>query len=113
MKANELRIGNLVDTPGGVEEVIAIQSNGVFYTTNYKNSWAEIKPIPLTEEWLMKFGFERAKNGFSIGLIEIRGSGTVMYGNDASRRNMGWVRSVHELQNLYFAISVGHELTIK
>ena len=58
MKKFELRIGNCVRDP---------------YFENYKegsefvtvdcieidNNWKDFEPIPLTEEWLLKFGFKR------------------------------------------------------
>ena len=64
MKANELRIGNLVERDGNILEVVRIAKDG---TINYEllektkgqqvNSGI-VSPIPLTEEWLLKFNFE-------------------------------------------------------
>lgn len=71
--------------------------------------------IPLTEEWLNRFGFKRQnnalngphKNDFSIwnppGESEFSFNDTVMCPR---------IEYVHELQNLYFALT-GQELTIK
>ena len=117
MKSNELRIGNYIQVPFGNEEPWVRSVDSINYdsimTENGRFCFEdEYDFVPLTEEWLLKFGFERTKHGFSIVLIEIRGRGTVMFGNDASRRNIGWVRYLHELQNLYFALT-GKELTIK
>lgn len=67
MRAQELRIGNLVEC-FGIREVIAIKKNKikVQHESNKGHfiiEWVPIdslslKPIPLTEEWLLKFGFE-------------------------------------------------------
>lgn len=69
MKANELRIGNLVyyGAEGNICEVIGIGSeeaaNGLIESKNQHGTNAERSidffiPIPLTEEWLVKFGGE-------------------------------------------------------
>jgi hypothetical protein len=55
MKANELRIGNYVyDTLGKVNK---IDLEAITYVV--KEPHNQVKPIPLTEEWLLKFGFEK------------------------------------------------------
>ena len=81
----------------------------------------EHKPIPLTEEWLTRFGFELPAHswiGDKFHLSE--------YGKGSKHPNGGvWVvamnnnnaiiseiQYVHQLQNLYFALT-GEELTIK
>ena len=64
MKANELRIGNLLQ--GEPFQLVnqGIYSDGVFAITGYGISEMELgrlqkaDPIPLTEEWLRKFGFD-------------------------------------------------------
>ena len=120
MENNELRIGNLVDFNGQVETVYAIRNSGVdFYRGKTKKSvimqsyvWEAIKPIPLTEEWLLKFGFKR----FPWGLVkdnllfkdDLKCSYLILQvGNGFEVK----VKYVHELQNLYFALT-GSELTV-
>ena len=50
IKANELRIGNLVyDNLGGTLKIKGI---------SLESDLSHIKPIPLTEEWLLKFGID-------------------------------------------------------
>lgn len=77
----------------------------------------EHKPIPLTEEWLTRFGFDETgyMNIKSGGIIQVTMNfiGSVMYSINGSH----WVdisdcRYVHQLQNLYHALT-GEELTIK
>ena len=74
MKANELRIGNLVNykyynpNPNNTEwlftavEIVGInQSTFIFKHLNSKTKYkiGELHPIPLTEEWLLRFGFKK------------------------------------------------------
>lgn len=69
-----------------------------------------IRPIPLTEEWLKKFGFKKFKNynDWSKGgfILHGRKRGFVL------RKSAPDVKSVHQLQNLYFALT-GEELKTK
>ena len=67
LKANELRINNLLyDNLGRIIKVSEIREEHIiFYLSNnskIKHTINSFKPIPLTEEWLLKFGFEK-KNG--------------------------------------------------
>ena len=129
MKASELRIGNLVAKfDGTVLEVDSIDRNGFFASLPknivfdnvpilQKDIVNSMLPIPLTEEWLLKFGFEKTENFWinkepllryaisSLGLICSIGD------ND-----MGFVYNsilyVHQLQNLYFELT-GKELECK
>lgn len=124
MKANELRIGNWVNLYG---DDCRIQTLGMWVHTETTVDEAPIesvKPIPLTEEWLLKFGFEvyseydfknyRLPDGFFISMwmkdkpvagFEERG---VCYWGD----NYVPVRYVHRLQNLYFELT-GTALELK
>lgn len=56
MKANELRIGNWIHDPIHNEDDVQL-SDTMFcaFLSDWKD---ELKPIPLTEEWLLKLGFE-------------------------------------------------------
>jgi len=110
MKANELRIGNIVKGPN-CEFAI---SNGS--TIDFCK---EFTPIPLTKEWLVKFGFKRkhfkstGTDHFTIGEVTIfcdTISGSIVYDMliTINAINLDYV---HQLQNLYFALT-GEELTI-
>lgn len=125
MKVKELRIGNLVLNQWG--EIDSVEQIGISLV-QFENGYCredDLKPIPLTEEWLLKFGFEPF---FGLGLVK-RGlsvDGTVAHfsfdywrlGDQANYlENDDFVeipieiKYVHQLQNLYYALT-GEELTI-
>jgi hypothetical protein len=124
MKVTELRIGNLVDQPNeGVAKVTSILNNLQIRTeTGYVDKYC--KSIPLTEEWLLKFGFKRNDNtkvSDSFYWIMVGGSelhinpdnGVVwIHRNENIFNNPCLVKHLHQLQNLYFALT-GEELDIK
>jgi len=78
LEAKYLRIGNLVECNGSIKEVYNIYSNGwdfLYEDTDCRFVEHEhTKPIPLTEEWLLKMGFEKELDGFyrknKSGIIE-------------------------------------------
>jgi hypothetical protein len=121
MKANELRIGNLLrDKVSKTElEVIELYENNIITKVidrskfPLKDGWG-IEYIPLTEEWLLKFGFDKKGNKGKLNVIL---SGNFGYKNGKTYFN-SWVilesqpKYVHQLQNLYFALT-GEELTYK
>jgi hypothetical protein len=125
MKANELRIGNLVLIPynksnkqEGFYEV-TISALGLFgaYITP-----EDYEPIPLTEEWLLKFGFidlnERCGLNGIYSIIGKRGNiniETMSYCEidyEGSVNDIVKIEYVHELQNLFYALNK-EELIIK
>ena len=133
MKANELRIGNLLQGDPIQNVNQGIYSDGVFAITGYGISEMELgrlqkaEPIPLTEEWLRKFGFEVRESStakefyigknaithdwlFSVVWLDepelIKAPNAPFYKN--GRHTLYYV---HQLQNLYFALT-GEELTI-
>ncbi len=122
MEVNELRFGNWLKD--GEEN---FQVEKAFFTLLELNM-KFCKPIPLTEEWLLKFGFEKEVydsdiyNGVEYNL-ELNGL-ILNYCDDFSltihleRKDFGFLpdlnlfKNVHQIQNLYFALT-GKELTIK
>jgi hypothetical protein len=70
------------------------------------------EPIPLTEDWLIKFGFEKhGDNMFGNVLFRIEKTNNMflLWRYEGPQVSLS---SVHELQNLYFAL-LKEELTIK
>ena len=115
MKANELRIGNWISN-GHTNHVISSS-----WLCDYLGSLGEhmkTEPIPLTEEWLVRLGFERKEDHApAIGVFHWY-ENTLVTLNWVSHEKC-WVelddvdsitiKYVHQLQNLYFAIT-GKEL---
>ena len=108
IKINELRIRNLVKKG---EEIFETDFITIKMAHNYQ-------PIPLTEEWLLKFGFDRHHKDYFNNVILLKEIGEwdlKLYpqGEVSSAIPMNIkIKSVHQLQNLYFALT-GEELTIK
>ena len=127
MKASELRIGNYIYGKG-IETVKSIEVEGYIWFDKERNLSIELcKTIPLTEEWLLKFGF--SKQDYKMSGCYIYKLGTIIIMNsflDNGRKDMGitvegispptWSLAdlyfVHQLQNLCFALT-GEELTLK
>ena len=110
MKVQELRIGNLVSFDGFTYKAKSIHLEGyvvlndLMYSEVYIN---EIQTIKLTEEWLIHFGFFKSGSNFIIQGLKIwnLGQGFVCDKNGII------IEHVHQLQNLYFALT-GKELKI-
>jgi len=54
IQASELRIGNYVIEKGKQKQVYSVSNHNA-------KDYSKVKPIPLTEDWLLKFGFETEK----------------------------------------------------
>jgi len=109
MKVNELRIGNYLlcgnktDLLGDLRRVVmvlGVDNSSIMYCENYETSGVfkssflaeNFSPIPLTEEWLVRFGdipwLFLDKDGYYFTI----------------RRAKVYVLFVHSLQNAYFCI---------
>jgi hypothetical protein len=127
LTANELRIGNLFirigDTMGSPIAPVIESVKGTYYEYDYYHIQAEsndldyqievFQPIPLTEEWLFKFGFRK----YSSTQFDKGNFWTIANHNETKHFGMWcnhleiYIKYVHQLQNLYFALT-GEELTI-
>jgi hypothetical protein len=129
MKANELRICSWVKHPAAVwSHRTEVQGYGYVEFQWEEHDWAgiaectinleEVKPIPLTEEWLFKFGFKFDghcswwKNELIELTIDIGEDEYSVFNDNGDYITLKGIKYVHQLQNLYFAIK-GEELTIK
>lgn len=112
MKIEELRIGNWVDSPLGIGEVVALDS----YESNVQLQFgegessfmdgldiSEIEPIPLTDDILIKSGWKTTDSnvytfGKDIALFVEDDCGVSIHNGRLSI----FCQYVHELQNLLY-----------
>jgi len=143
MKANEFRIGNLVINNDIIYKVVSIDEEGIMADpvsqkhTIDVNIRGLVKPIPLTEEWLFRFGFvsdnyefqetyyidistnERYDYQTFIQAIDMGGYVNI-YIKELEREHEKYfsnafikrVTHIHTLQNLYFALT-GEDLILE
>lgn len=120
--ANELRIGNYL-CGLKMEDPIRRINDSIQY--NYQTERYELdcigleyfEPIPITEEWLLKFGFEWCNevSGYFDNLHAIYLKyPKIQFHPFCTNDKDCWneIEYVHQLQNLYFALT-GTELVIK
>jgi hypothetical protein len=109
MKANELRIGNYLNTINGVKRVSDISIDRYCWFTDN-----QCEPIQLTEEWLVKFGFEKEldrvyrKNKSHMIEFIFYEEGVLCTSQSVC---LNKIKHIHQLQNLYFALT-GEELVL-
>ncbi len=136
IKAEELRIGNWVKYGKHLNIVCSLQSPKPLKDTRFADKWVveinppdifdvtidELKPIPLTEEWLERFGFKKgSEKGLSLNhyykQLELlnweykctpnmtRDGFIVHHGFMSDWSELTEIKHVHSLQNLYFALT--------
>lgn len=123
IQANELRIGNWftigTSNPFQITGIFPEYVWALINETDFPVK--DLSPIPLTPEWLLRMGFEENDSWtyFKIGLSddsdftlrsELEPNTYTLYnilGTDLAI----YIRTVHQLQNLYFAMT-GSDLTI-
>lgn len=133
IKANELRIGNYFKGIGGVQTVLSLEENTDRGRLNYSSEQHrlmyshlilchqngnqykpfEIEGILLTEEILLKCGFQKVNTVYqvSIGksnvfhLIVADDICIVGLNGPFGLVNQGSLSFLHQLQNLYFALT--------
>ena len=130
MKSTELRLGNLIEYKIEDElderkewwEVSKVDFQDLTWLDSNPED-ADFRPIKLTEEWLLKFGFYKSDlspynrwvHEYNDFEIEIQGDkyAYVLWGGESApflTQFLGHSKHVHQLQNLYFALT-GEELT--
>ena len=126
MKLQELRIGNWLNVCGENIQITGAMQFGIYtkggYFPEVKN-W--IKPIELTEKWMIKFGFVKMSfkmsgcNVWQKGIYRILKSyvepeteySLCIDGINPATWSIARFYTVHQLQNIYFALT-SEELTI-
>jgi len=109
MDAKELRIGNYVCD---AKLKIGIKFTSLYGLCNVETKPDDFKPIPLTEDWLLRLGFTKIGVNYELGKsfeLYSNVNGGLHFRYDYRRTQ---IEHVHQLQNLYFSLS-GEELTIK
>ena len=104
MKTTDLRIGNLVLSKGVPVQIEEIMWETVRYCFG-EFPIDYVEPIPLTEEWLLKFGFEfrvvYGNNFWTLNNILIFEDKNGNFEYSVGLK----IQSIHQLQNLYFALT--------
>ena len=115
MEVKELRIGNWINYQGINEMQVKLDEFSDLF--NGEDVIEDYKPIPLSEQWLLKFGFEEhhIKQGFGKlyyhrGVDIYKKDGVIVF---YVHTNRNWVvfEYVHEIQN--FFSSLDRDLKIK
>ncbi len=125
MEAKELRAGNIVIWNFKEIALVAYNVYQIEIASNFDK--ARVKPIKLTEEWLLKLGFEHVvlllEDCYRLELpndekhtypffFYSKSMGNLELLEAEHEHTITTVKYVHQLQNLYFALT-GEELTIK
>ncbi|WP_241287531.1 hypothetical protein [Chryseobacterium indologenes] len=119
MKPQELRIGNYVRVWSEIYRVNQILPSSIIHNYNYDDindgfeevDIENVEPIELTEEWLLKFGFESNIVGYKIDndrfIFELYFYDAwnlnyvekQKFGNGSAELSGYW--KIHELQNIF------------
>jgi hypothetical protein len=104
MKVEELRIGNLVNIGGEINKIELVDFVDIY---EHKTLF-HYQPIPLTDEWLIKLGFETDGVEWwnSIIVLGIFKDGLNYLPTEEIHYRVGQeFKYVHQLQNLHYAIT--------
>lgn len=139
MKTSDLRIGNYVYYENTTHIVSGVHGNKVYSWwvkdgepvieyeakdisgTQVENPYMDVisqyEPIPLTEEWLLKFEFWTSDWDIHSTLRKQVLDSSLVYDKDNKTFDLGdllniKIEYVHQLQNLYFVLT-GGELKLK
>lgn len=128
MEAKELRIGNLLSFEGKEMRVSSIHSDNTirFKVPNggsigcFSLNHSDIEPIPLTEDWLIKFGWGKDEYDCtyidntslkqSVLYYDVKNKMFLMESN-SDTIEFNHIHYLHQFQNLIFALT-GEELLI-
>ena len=137
MKKEELMYGNkllFLNEVVTFSHISQIREDGIFWIKTIEpkidSKSFHFKPIPLTEEWLLKFGFTEEKQYYSSILsffwldahkslensefyiffdTEVKSIGLHSMENENNISKYFYnIKFVHQLQNLYFALTGTH-----
>lgn len=115
MKANELRIGNwitLVKDDIYENKDYQLEAYDIYKASEFDDITQCLLPIPITEEWLLKFGYTFKSYGYGDGEWKQWSFNGYSLNSFTCNKTGVDLKYVHQLQNLYFALT-GEELKIK
>ena len=108
INSNELRLGNwvLLDWENSY---MRVNSNTLSYINRSEKLGKKhpFKPITLTEEILLRCGFEKKEGLFVLNNVVIWSRNDIF-----NYEGLKYIKSLHQLQNLYFALN-NQELNIE
>ena len=109
INANELRIGNVVsDINASISyyaKVKRLEANRCYYGA-FHSQYNDLTPIPITKEWLLKLGFRESESNLRKGNIIIRfGENDRLIITLIDQIVLPKIQYIHQLQNLYFALT--------
>lgn len=129
IQANELRIGNYISdiwSPNGFFKVTQLKKFSAVYGKDFTALYDNLNPIPLTEEILLKAGFEKESEDDKYGRVFLIPNTKyiiriVNYGNptkpdfgfsleisdDKDWCSIKRIYFIHDLQNTIFALTGG------
>ena len=129
LKETELRLGNYVDLYGEIDQIKSINENENGGYCKFKNNpyqyylvhqnKALIKPIPITEDILLKLGFEKGFHRYGLENCGLKCHKSlkenywiVSQGFGMQFTELTEIQYIHQLQNLFFSLC-GEELSFK
>ncbi|NML70045.1 hypothetical protein HHL23_09550 [Chryseobacterium sp. RP-3-3] len=142
MEANELRIGNYIQlhrnptdkfmSVHSIKSIFFYNKESGYYYSKLDDDFevnldSDVEPVKLTEDWLLKFGFDQMKESttyewkdgdYRSVQVDLKSNEAEIYlcGYDSVMSSQCFpvdhIQYVHEFQNLFFALK-GKELTLK
>ena len=119
MKKEELMYGNkllFLNEVVTFSHISQIREDGIFWFNTIESKIDSksfhFKPIPITEEWLLKFGFFKHNNAYVLekpneNIMNFKFSIWSDFTYNSSEFPVE-LKYVHQLQNLYFALTGTH-----
>ena len=125
MDIRELRIGDIIYRPCCNDTVVEIRKNGIIGLERNRGviPFKNLKPIPLTDKWLERLGFEHISNGnyhkqidnFDLLLIELVESYSIeitdcCLGNIMCNKN---IKYLHQLQHELYDAGIEFKIELQ
>ena len=118
IQANELIVGNLLNFDRfGEIRIFKIDPDHIRMCFDFNDEFnLYYKPIPITESWLLSFGFEQRDHLWSIDIdrynkIYYNSDQKILFSGQLGFSIQHDITYIHQLQNLYFALTQ-KELTL-